>query len=201
MWNIFPVAATLLGLGVTSKNEEVKQIRVNFYLFKNFKCKLFWHRGITTYPRSLIKHLFHLSTSLWMPDAKKTKSAAAQATDKQPIAPPYLRQIFRPPSILFIGPKRWQSMGAKSGLYGGCGDTSNPRLSTVSSHLHSVTCTVCGRALSCKRITPHVSSLFCLFCIAVLSHSSRLQYDATFTVPPCSWNSTKHGCHHFSCWK
>jgi len=38
----FPTtAATVLGLGVTSKNEQVKQIRVNFYLFKNSNVNYF----------------------------------------------------------------------------------------------------------------------------------------------------------------
>jgi len=36
-----PTAATLLGLGVTSKNEQVKQIRVNFYLFKTSNVNSF----------------------------------------------------------------------------------------------------------------------------------------------------------------
>ena len=39
---------------------------------------------------------------------------------------------FCPPSIFSIGPKWWQSLGAKSGLYGRCGNTSNPRWSSVS---------------------------------------------------------------------
>jgi len=41
----FPAAAaTLLALGVTSKNEQAKQIRVNFYLFKTSNVNSF---GIT----------------------------------------------------------------------------------------------------------------------------------------------------------
>ena len=41
---IFCRHCTILGLGVTSKNENVKQIRVIFFCL-NFKCKLSWRRG------------------------------------------------------------------------------------------------------------------------------------------------------------
>jgi len=40
-----------------------------------------------------------------MLDAKKTKSAAAQATDEQPVAPPYLREISVHPAFYSSGQK------------------------------------------------------------------------------------------------
>jgi len=40
-----------------------------------------------------------------MPDAKKMNSAAVQATDERPIAPPYLRQISVHPAFFSLGQK------------------------------------------------------------------------------------------------
>jgi len=130
---------------------------------------------VSTYPPILFKHLSHLCEC----PMQRTKSAAAQATDERPIAPSYLRQISVHPAFSSLG----QKDDSQWALNPGCMvDDINPRLSTVS----TVTHTVCGQALSGKRITPHVSSPFSLFRIAVLSCSSRLQYDAAFTVLPCS---------------
>jgi len=62
---------------------------------------------------------------------KKTKLAAAQATNERSTASPYLWQISVHPAFLHQA-KKMISLGAKSGLHVGCGNTSNPRLSTVS---------------------------------------------------------------------
>ena len=48
--------------------------------------------SFSTYPPSLFKHL-SIFQQVCACLTKKTKSAAVQATDEWPIAPPYLRQI------------------------------------------------------------------------------------------------------------
>jgi hypothetical protein len=50
-------------------------------------------------------------------------------------------------SLSFIGPNRWKSEGAKSGLYGGCGRTLQPNFATCSMSLKLAW----GLALSCCR--------------------------------------------------
>jgi len=50
-----------------------------------------------------------------------------------------------PRSPSFIGPNKWESEGAKSGLYSGCGKTVHPRLAMCS----TVFKLVWGLALSC----------------------------------------------------
>ena len=58
------------------------------------------------------------------------------------------------------------SHSAKSGLYGGCGKASKPRLSTAS----KVRRAACDRALSCNRMAPHVMIVI-MSCTLCLYHS------------------------------
>ena len=87
----FPAAAVRL---FTSKNEQVKQIRVNFYLFKNSNVNSV----------GIVDSFFNISSKFFLnicpifqqvceSPMQKTKSAAVQATDERPMAHPYLRQI------------------------------------------------------------------------------------------------------------
>jgi len=78
-------AATLLGLGVTSKNEQVKQIRVNFYSYKTSNVNSL----------GMADSFFNISSKFiqtLVPSSfnKFVKSAAEQATDERPIAPKYI---------------------------------------------------------------------------------------------------------------
>ena len=88
----FP-ATTLLGLGVTSKNEQLKQIRVTFYPWIHF----------STDSPSLFKHLSHLSTSLWMPDAKKNEVSCCASYWRTAYCTSISDANFCPPRIFFIG--------------------------------------------------------------------------------------------------
>jgi len=91
-------------------------------------------------------------------------------------------------SEFFFDELSWLILRRPKKMIVGCGNASKPSCSTVS----RVRRAVCGRALSCNRITLCVSSTLRFVHIAVLSLFSRLQYDDAFTVLPCSWNSTNN---------
>jgi len=111
--------------------------------------------------------------------------AAIQATDQLLTATPRMLQISVRPSFSSLAPKdgsHWRpSLGYKMGVV--------TLLSSVGPLSLRFRCAVFGQMLLCKRITPSVSPWRFVH-IAVLSLCSRLQYDAVFTLLPCSWNST-----------
>jgi len=97
---------------------------------------------------------------------------------------------FWPCKCSFIGPNKWKSNGAKSGLYGGCFNTSNFRACSVS----TVCAAVWGRALSWSNSTffewsprhfNHITG-FNLF-------SSMSPHRALVTVWPFSWKCANIG--------
>ena len=101
----FPTAAaTLLHPGVTNKNEQIRQIRVNFYLFKTSNVNSF---GIldsfSTYPSSLSKHLSHLVNARYKKEVGCCAShwRTAHCSSISSIS----ETNFRPPSIFSSGPK------------------------------------------------------------------------------------------------
>jgi len=60
----------------------------------------------STYSSSLFKHLSHLSTSFWMPDAKNDAGCCpshCRTTDCTSVSD----ANFCPVNFFFIGPKRW----------------------------------------------------------------------------------------------
>ena len=81
----FPTA-TLSGRGVTSKNEQVKQIQVIFFLSESSNVNsLGILDSFSTYPPSPFKHMSHLSTSLWMLDEKKRSRLLRKPLTNSPL--------------------------------------------------------------------------------------------------------------------
>jgi len=87
-----------------------------------------------------------------------------------------LRKLF-PPRCSFRGPERWQSDGARSGLYGGCGRMFHFSFRMVS----IVRAATCGRALSWKNGTD-VCARFLLF-LMFLSSTEGVVWLFFFTLP------------------
>jgi len=79
-----------------SKNEQVKQIRVNC-LFKTS-----WIH-FSTYPPQVYFNTCPISKLVCECPMQKNEVDCCATTDEQPIAPPYQAK-FCPPSIFFIGP-------------------------------------------------------------------------------------------------
>ena len=73
---------------------------------------------------------------------------------------------------------RWKSLGAKSGLYGGCAKTCHPSCRILA----AVSRAICGLALSCRRIVGPVSSSFLWTDILDCSRSNCWQYTAAVMV-------------------
>jgi len=103
-------------------NEQVQQAN----LFK--RQTLMSH--FSTYRRNSFEHLSHLSTSFWMPDAKKRCWLLSK-----PLMNSWLHFSIRCKFLLTYHFLHWpQKMivtGAKSRLYGGCGNISSTSWSTV----------------------------------------------------------------------
>jgi len=137
----------------------------------------------STYCPSLFKHLSHLSTSFWIHDAKNDDGCCLSHWW---MTAPHIHLAFSSSA------QKDESLGAKSGLYGGCG---KPSCFIV----FRVRRAVCGQAWSCNWITPHVSSRLHFIHIAVLCRSSRcLQF---FRVPETQQaillSCLRTRCHHF----
>ena len=97
---------------------------------------------------------------------------------------------FWPHKCSFIGPNKWKSDGAKSGLCGGCFNTSNFRARSVS----TVCAAVWGWALSWSNNTLFERSPQRFDHIAGFnSFTSMLLYQTLVTVWPFSWKCTNIG--------
>jgi len=125
---------------------------------------------------------------------QRTMLVAVQATDCTSVSD----ANFCPSSIFFIGPKNDNHWGPSSDCMAG---VVMPQSPVVPQSLE------CGRALSCNRITLCVSSPSHFVRIAVLSLSSKLQYDDAFSSTvflklnkQYSSHVPEHGRHHFVCW-
>jgi len=98
-----PAATTLLGLVVTSKNEQLKQIWVNFCLFKTSYVN-FWHHGFIY--QHILQLYLNISTSLLMPNAENEVGCCASHW-RRAHCTSISEANFYPPSVFFIGSKRW----------------------------------------------------------------------------------------------
>ena len=134
-------------------------------------------------------HLVHLSTNMRVPSRKKLFDVVFNQLCTASITS-LSSAYFWPCKCSFIGPNKWKSDGARSGLYGGCFNTSNFRAHSVS----TICAAVWGRALLWSNNTffernprrfDHIAGFD--------SFTSMSLYRALVTVWPFSWKCTNIG--------